>query len=257
MIDTPAILAGLLAITATMVVLWFCSVYLRNVSIIDIFWGPVIGLASVVYWLQLTSPSARAGLMLMLVLAWALRLGVYLFFRNKGKPEDRRYVAMRERNDPGFWLKSLYLVFLLQAFLAWVVSLPVYGAMQGAAALGIIDYIGVLVFLFGLIWESLADWQLARFRKNKTNEESVLDTGVWRYSRHPNYFGEFCLWWGLWLLAFSAGAAWTIVGPLLLSFFLLKVSGVAMLEKDISERRPAYQDYIRKTSAFFPRPPSR
>lgn len=256
MIDIPAMLAGLAAITATMVVLWFFSVFLRNVSIVDIFWGPVIGLAGCVYWLPLPDPSVRAQLMLVLVVAWALRLGLYLFFRNKGKREDRRYAAMRERNDPAFWLKSLYLVFLLQAFLAWVVSLPVYGAMQGDAPLGVLDYLGLVLFLFGLIWESLADWQLAHFLKNKTNKDSVLDTGVWRYSRHPNYFGEFCLWWGLWLLALAAGAAWTVVGPLLLSFFLLKVSGVTMLEKDIGERRPAYRDYMRKTSAFFPRPPA-
>ena len=256
MIDISALVVGLVAITVTMIVLWFFSVFLRNVSIVDLFWGPVIALAGYFYFLPLTSPSPRASLVLILVTVWALRLGIYLFGRNRGKREDRRYAAMRKRNDPAFWFKSLYLVFLLQAFLAWVVSFPVYGAMQGDVPLGVIDYAGVALFLFGLIWESLADWQLAHFLKNKTNRDSVLDTGVWRYSRHPNYFGEFCLWWGLWLLAVAAGAEWTIVGPLLLSFFLLRISGVAMLEKDISERRPAYQEYIRKTSAFFPRPPA-
>jgi steroid 5-alpha reductase family enzyme len=162
---------------------------------------------------------------------------------------------MRRRHDPGFWLKSLYLVFALQAVLAWIISLPLFGAMHGDAPLGLLDYLGAAVFLFGLLWESLADFQLARFLRTRTSQDAVLDSGVWRYSRHPNYFGEFALWWGLWLLAVAGGAWWTIISPLLLSFLLLKVSGVAMLEKDIAERRPAYRDYIRKTSAFFPRLP--
>jgi len=252
MFNATEVFAGLLAITIVMVVVWFFSVFLRNVSIIDLFWGPVIAIAGLTYWQSLAEPSMRAMLVLSLVVLWALRLGAYLLMRNSGKPEDRRYQAMRKRNDPAFWFKSLYLVFLLQALLAWIVSLPVYGAMQGASPLGVIDYIGLLLFVFGFGWEIIADAQLARFLNNKANAGSVLNTGVWRYCRHPNYFGEFCLWWGLWLFALAAGAWWTIAGPLLLSFFLLKVSGVVMLEQDISERRPAYQDYIRNTSAFFP-----
>jgi steroid 5-alpha reductase family enzyme len=238
-----------------MLLLWLISVYLRNVSIIDLFWGPAIAVAGTAYWLTADESSARATIVLVFVWIWALRLGVYLAGRNAGKPEDRRYADMRRRHDPGFWLKSLILVFALQAVLAWIVSAPLFGAMQGDASLGLLDYFGMAVFLFGLVWESLADFQLARFLRDRTSKDAVLDTGVWRYSRHPNYFGEFTLWWGLWLLAVAAGAWWTIVGPLLLSFFLLKVSGVAMLEKDIAERRPAYLNYIAKTSAFIPRQP--
>jgi len=248
-------LAGLQLVLLLMVLLWLVSVYLRNVSIIDLFWGPAIAVAATAYWLTADEHSARATLVLVLAWMWALRLGIYLAFRNAGKPEDRRYADMRRRHDPGFWLKSLILVFTLQAVLAWIVSAPLFGAMRGDAPLGLLDYLGVAVFLFGLVWESLADLQLARFLRNRTTKDAVLDTGVWRYSRHPNYFGEFTLWWGLWLIAAAAGAWWTIIGPLLLSFFLLKVSGVAMLEKDIAERRPAYRDYIAKTSAFIPRPP--
>lgn len=248
-------LPGLIAIVAIMVVLWFFSVFLRNVSIIDLFWGPVIAVAAVAYWMPLSQPSLRATLLLLIVFIWALRLGVYLFARNAGKPEDRRYADMRRRYDPGFWFKSLFIVFALQAVLAWVVSLVVYGGMQSNAPLGLLDYAGLALFAFGFIWETAADWQLANFLRTEGGQGKVMDRGVWRYSRHPNYFGEFTLWWGIWLIALSTGAWWTIISPLLLSFFLLKVSGVTMLESDIGERRPAYAEYIRRTSAFIPLPP--
>lgn len=252
----PSLLAGLQLVALLMLLVWLGSVFLENVSIIDLFWGPAVAVAGTVYWLWADAPGTRGTLILVLVWLWALRLGIYLTSRNAGKPEDRRYADMRRRHDPGFWLKSLVLVFALQAVLAWIISLPLFGAMHGDAPLGLVDYLGAAVFLFGLTWESLADLQLARFLRNRTSKDAVLDTGVWRYSRHPNYFGEFALWWGLWLIAAAGGAWWTIISPLLLSFLLLKVSGVAMLEKDIAERRPAYRDYIRKTSAFFPRLPS-
>jgi steroid 5-alpha reductase family enzyme len=251
----PSLFAGLQAIVLLMLLLWLVSVYLQNVSIIDLFWGPAIATGATAYWLSAADPGARATLVLVFAWLWALRLGIYLTGRNFGKPEDRRYADMRRRHDPGFWLKSLLLVFALQAVLAWIVGLPLFGAIHSAEPLVLLDYLGAAIFLFGWIWESIADWQLARFLRTRTNQDAVLDYGVWRYSRHPNYFGEFTLWWGLWLIAVAGGAWWTIVGPLLLSFFLLKVSGVAMLEKDIAERRPAYREYIRKTSAFIPRPP--
>jgi steroid 5-alpha reductase family enzyme len=162
---------------------------------------------------------------------------------------------MRARNDPGFQFKSLYLVFGIQGILAWIIGLPLYGAVFSAEPLSVLDGLAGCLFLYGLVWESVADWQLATFLRTRENNQAVLDAGLWRYSRHPNYFGEFCLWWGIWLFALSAGAAWTIVGPVVLSVFLFKVSGVALLEKDIGNRRPAYQAYIDRTAAFFPRPP--
>jgi len=237
-----------------MVVLWLISIPLRDVSIIDLFWGVAVATSGSVYWLQAEEPTSRGSLMMLLVWVWALRLLIYLYFRNRGKGEDRRYVEMRSKRS-AFWFQSLYVVFLLQAVLAWVIGLPQYGAMLSDQPLGWLDAIGVALFAYGLVWESLADWQLASFLSNRENSGSVMDQGVWRYSRHPNYFGEFCLWWGLGLIALAAGAWWTLIGPLLLSFFLLKVSGVSLLEQDIEERRPGYREYVRKTSAFIPLPP--
>ena len=246
---------ALIAILALMTVLWLVSIYVQDVSIVDLFWGPAIALGGFVYWLEQSPAVMRANLVLVAALLWAARLGIYLYLRNAGKPEDRRYRDMRERNAPGFEYKSIYLVFGLQGVLAWVVGLPLYGGIVSSAPLNWLDALGFSLFAFGLIWESVADFQLARFLSSRQNTDAVMDSGLWRYSRHPNYFGEFCLWWGLWLVAAAAGAAWTIVGPILLSLFLFKVSGVALLEKDISGRRPAYQAYIDRTSAFFPLPP--
>jgi steroid 5-alpha reductase family enzyme len=146
-------------------------------------------------------------------------------------------------------------VFGLQAALAWVISLPLLAATGSTAPLGWLDAAGVALWLVGMIFEAGGDWQLARFKRDPANRGKVLDTGLWRYTRHPNYFGDFCVWWGFFLIALSAGGWWSIVGPLAMSFLLLKVSGVALLEKDIGERRPAYRDYIRRTNAFFPGPP--
>jgi steroid 5-alpha reductase family enzyme len=146
-------------------------------------------------------------------------------------------------------------VFGLQAVLAWIIALPLFGATLGASPLGPLDIAGATLWLAGFLWQAIADLQLARFQKRPDNEHAVMDEGVWRYSRHPNYFGEFLMWWGIWLIAAAGGAWWTCLSPLLLTFLLLRVSGVALTEKDIATRRPAYQDYLRRTSAFVPWPP--
>jgi len=251
-VSLTQLLAGLAGSLALMTLLWAVSVPLRDVSIIDLFWGPAIALCGAVYWLFAAPPPVRGSLAVALALLWALRLCVHLAVRNHGKPEDRRYAAMRRRNHPGFWWQSLYRVFWLQGLLAWIVGLPLFGAVNAPAALNAVDALGVALFAFGFVWESAADWQLAVFLRDRGNSDEVMASGLWRYSRHPNYFGEFCLWWGLWLIAAAGGAWWTVVGPLLISFFLLKVSGVAMLEEDIAERRPAYREYVQNTPAFFP-----
>lgn len=248
-------LFGLATTFVIAVLTWILSVAKHDVSIVDSAWSVLILGAAVTYACTLAVPGPRAVLVLGLVTAWAVRLALYITWRNWGEPEDHRYQAIRKRNEPRFALKSLYLVFGLQAVLAWIVSFVLLAAVASDNALGPLDVIGAAIFLFGLAFETIGDLQLARFKADAGNRGRVMDTGLWRYTRHPNYFGEFCVWWGAYLIALAAGgiwAIWTIVSPLLMSVLLMKVSGVALLEKDIGERRPKYRDYIERTNAFFP-----
>ncbi len=190
--------------------------------------------------------------MLGLAGAWALRLSIYIAWRHRGQPEDRRYQAIRRRNEPNFQWKSLYLVFGLQALLGWLVAAPLMAAVASPAPWSPLDGVGVAVAAFGLLYEAVADAQMARFRADPRNRGTVMDRGLWRFSRHPNYFGECCLWWGLWLVAAGAGAWWTVLSPLLMTVLLLKVSGVPLLEQDLGRHRPGYADYVRRTPSFVP-----
>ena len=214
-------------------------------------------LSAYTYALLLNDLTPRMFLVLFLVSLWAIRLCVYLTWRNWGPHEDHRYVAIRQNNEPHFWIKSIYIIFGLQAVLAWIISMPLFGAIESKVLLTRLDVLGGIVFTIGFVWETIADWQLSIFKANTNNKGKVLNTGLWRYSRHPNYFGECCVWWGFYLIAAAAGAWWTIVGPILMTLLLLKVSGVALLEKDIAERRPAYLSYIQNTNAFIPWFPKR
>ena len=267
--DLSVYLSGLVVLAGAAFLTWVPSVFLRNVAIVDGLWSLMFLLAAATYWYTAPGFDAAVGgeghrapgilerreLVLALVAVWALRLSVYITARNWGHGEDRRYQAIRARNDPGFTFKSLYLVFLFQALLAWVISLPLLGAILGVRPLGWLDYAGVALWVVGMVFEAGGDWQLARFKADPANRGKVMDRGLWRYTRHPNYFGDFCVWWGFYLIAASAGAWWTLPGPLLMSVLLMRVSGVTLLEKDIGERRPAYADYVRRTNAFFPGPP--
>jgi steroid 5-alpha reductase family enzyme len=256
--DMTAMLYGLAASLLAAVVVWAISVWRGDVSIVDSLWSLLFLLALGVYVLVNESNGPRTELVLIMVGLWALRLSAYITVRNHGQGEDRRYRAIRENHQPRFWLKSLYMVFLLQGFLAWVICLPAIAAVSGQAPPGPLDLLGLLVWSLGMFFEVVGDHQLTRFRKRHAADDAVLNTGLWRYTRHPNYFGEAAIWWGVYLIALSAGGGWTIFAPILMTFLLLRVSGVSMLEKDIADRRPAYRDYIRQTNAFFPgkpRPP--
>jgi steroid 5-alpha reductase family enzyme len=235
-------------------VAWLIATARRNAGLVDIFWSLFILIAGAHFAGSAGTPGARTWLTLSLLTLWALRLSAYLAYRNWNAPEDHRYQAIRARNEPGFTWKSLYLVFGLQALLALVVATPLLAATTSSAPLQALDFVGATLIAAGLCVESLADTQLARFRADPTNRGRVLDTGLWRYSRHPNYFGEFCVWWGFFLLALATGAWWSMVSPLLMSVLLLRVSGVTLLEQDIGQRRPDYARYIARTNAFFPGP---
>lgn len=237
------------------VIAWGVATLRRNVGLVDIFWSLFILLGAVVVVQASPVPGARAWLVLALVATWALRLAGYLAARNWNAPEDHRYRAIRKRNDPGFEWKSLYLVFGLQAVLAWLIVAPVAAAIYLDGAVGVLDIAGAALAAFGIAFEAIADRQLARFKSGPASAGAVMDRGLWRYTRHPNYFGEFCVWWGLYFVAVAAGAWWTIFSPLLVTALLLRVSGVTLLEKDIGERRPGYREYVTRTNAFFPGPP--
>jgi steroid 5-alpha reductase family enzyme len=243
---------GLAACVAVAALTWAISVMRRDVSIVDSVWSVLVLAPVCVAWNVLPQPGPRATVVLLLAALWSVRLAVYITWRHWGHDEDPRYREIRARNEPGFAWKSLYLVFGLQALLGWVVSMPLIGAVAGDAPWSWLDALGSALFAFGLAIEALADGQLARFKAEPSNRGRVMAEGLWRYSRHPNYFGEFCVWWGLWLVALSAGAWWGVVSPLLMTVLLLKVSGVTLLEKDIGQRRPAYRAYVARTNAFFP-----
>lgn len=248
-------LTGLAVVALAMTLLWLVSLVRRDASIVDPFWGPGFFLACATYVTLAPDRSPRAWIVLALTAVWAVRLGSHLLRRNLRSGEDSRYAAMRASHGDRFPVVSLFTVFWLQAALLWIVSAPLFAAATSEEALGPLDWIGALVVLTGILLEAAADRQLETFKADPGNRGQVLDSGLWRYSRHPNYFGNAVLWWGAYLVAVSGGGAWTVFGPVLMTFLLLKVSGVTLLERDIEERRPGYADYVRRTSAFVPFPP--
>jgi len=247
-----------LAILMTMIILWLASLALKNSSIVDIFWGLGFVLANWVYFV-LTPYGAepRKWLISVLVSIWGLRLSLYILWRNWGKAEDFRYQTWRKEAAAEWWWRSFFRVFLLQGLLLWVISIPLLAAQVAAqpASLQVLDYLGLAVWTVGFFFEFMGDLQLARFRSIPSNKGKVLDHGVWRYTRHPNYFGDSAQWWGYFLIAVSAGGWWVFYSPLMMTLLLLKVSGVALLEKTLKDSKPQYKEYIEKTSAFFPLPP--
>lgn len=241
-----------------MLALWALSLPLRDVSIVDPGWG--LGFV-IVAWIAFGVGEGCHGrrlLLAVLVSVWGLRLAGYLLARKlSDRREDPRYAALRERYGPRFPLISLGVVFLLQGVLIWVVSLPVQGSAPQPDRLGVLDWVGVAAWAVGIYFEAVGDWQLRRFKADPASRGRVMDRGLWRYTRHPNYFGDFMVWWGIYLIALSTGGAWwTIVGPLVMSTLLIRVSGKGLLEAHMSER-PGYADYVASTSGFFPLPPRR
>jgi steroid 5-alpha reductase family enzyme len=248
-----------IAVAVLMAALWLASIPLRDVSIVDPAWGPAFVLVAVVAALTADGCVGRRWLLAAMTGVWGLRLGSYLLVRKLGdRSEDRRYAVMRERRGASFVPWSLVMIFGVQGLLVLIVSLPVQVAAGRGGALSAAIIPGVLLWAVGFAFESIGDEQLRRFKARSDSHGQVMDQGLWRYTRHPNYFGDFCVWWGLWLVALTAGQTWwTFVGPVVMSILLIRVSGAGLLEKDIGNRRPGYADYIRRTSGFFPRPPTK
>ena len=242
---------------AMMTALWPISLMLRDVSIVDILWAPAFAILALAHAVTEPPVKPRAWIAIALVCAWALRLGGHIFLRwRKLGGEDTRYAAIRERNGPKFPLSSLFLIFWLQALLLWVISWPLQAACSGAAPLNMLDALGSAIAALGIFIEAVADRQLTRFRADPANRQRVLDRGLWAWSRHPNYFGDFLLWWGIFLLGLAAGGPWwTMLGAIVMSALLIHYSGAGLMEDTIAQRRPGYADYIRRTSLFVPWPP--
>ena len=256
LLDQPEVLLTTAAVTLiAMLLLWLTSLTRRDASIVDPYWGPGFVLVTVTALLIGAAFEPRGTLMTIMVGVWGLRLGLHLLVRNFHEGEDRRYRSMRDHWGSSFWWVSLFTVFLLQGSLMWIISLPIQAVVTGTGPEGwtLVDVLGILVFITGFLFEAVGDWQLQRFKADPATAGKVLDRGLWRYTRHPNYFGNALIWWGIFIVATSTpGGRLLIFSPILMTFLLLKVSGVVLLESDITERRPAYRNYIEQTSAFFP-----
>jgi steroid 5-alpha reductase family enzyme len=252
------VIAVALAIAALMFVTWILSVALRNASIVDIVWGFGFVVVAWVAWFAIDGYRPRQHLLLALTTIWGLRLAGYLWWRNHGKGEDWRYATMRKRRPATFWWRSLLTVFALQGVLMWFVSLPVQIGQRPdeRGAFLLLAPLGVALWLVGMVFETVGDLQLARFKSDPANKGKLLTTGLWRYTRHPNYFGDSAVWSGIYLVAASTvSGALTILSPIAMTVLLLRVSGVPLLERSLQRRKPGYDDYVARTSSFFPRPP--
>lgn len=242
------------AVWLVITLLWLVSLVLKNASIIDPIWGILFLIQTSLYFIFAADGyEGRKLLILILVAVWSLRLSIYIGWRNWGQPEDFRYAKWREENGSHWWWYSYLKVFLLQGVIAWSISTPLLVAKYSDSPthLTIFDGIGVVIWAYGFFFEAMGDYQLARFKADPTNKGKVLNTGVWRYSRHPNYFGDAAQWWGFYLIALAAGGFWTIYAPAIMTYLLVFVSGVAMLERSM-KKKPKYDDYMATTSAFIP-----
>ncbi len=234
---------------------WLVSLLLRDASIVDIFWGlGFVILAWAYYALTPDGYATRKLLLVALVTIWGLRLSLYILRRNWGKGEDYRYRRWREQAGDKWWWQSYFKVFLLQGLLLWIISAPLLAAQISStpARLTVLDYLSLAVWGIGFFFEAVGDWQLSRFKANPANKGKLLTGGVWRYTRHPNYFGDAAQWWGYYLIALAAGGGWTVFSPLLMTFLLVRVSGVRLLERALKESKPGYKEYAERTSAFVP-----
>lgn len=249
---TAVLFSNATVIASLLIFLWVISLALRNAGIIDAFWGP--GFATVAWNTWRFSDGGPVSFVVpVLVSVWGIRLGVHLGIRNHGKPEDFRYAAMRAKHGNRFAVVSLFTVFLLQGCLLWFISLPIQLNPFQTGNLRLLAGAGFSIWFTGFLMEAVADWQLQRFRSDALNSGRILTTGLWRYTRHPNYFGDFCVWWGIWTVCLAQGTPiWTVASPITMSILLMFISGVTLLEKTLKNSKPGYEEYARTTSAFFP-----
>jgi steroid 5-alpha reductase family enzyme len=248
---------GLAAIVALFTILWIVSLVVRNSSIVDMWWGPGILVIGLAYFLTTDGAQSRGRMVVSLLALWAIRLAWHIGARNIGHGEDFRYAKWRRERGASWWWYSYFKVFILQSVIAWIISMPLYYAMAPATPERFtpLDFAGAIVFAIGFFFEAIGDEQLRRFKADGANKGKVMDTGLWRYTRHPNYFGEAVLWWGFGLFALSTGHYMGLIGPAIMTWLLIRVSGVSLLEQTLKTTKPGYAEYIRRTSSFVPMPP--
>ena len=248
-------LQALVLIVSLFSLLWIIGTLIKNVSIVDIFWGLGFVIAAGFFFIKTEGYHPRKLILMSLVAIWGMRLTIYLAWRNIGKGEDFRYREFRRKyGENRYWWISYFQTFLLQGVLMWLISAPLLGAQYSLAnpSLNILDYIGIVVWLTGFCFEAGGDLQLARFKSDPSNKGKVLDKGFWRYTRHPNYFGDSAVWWGYGIICLASGSWIPVTGSLIMTALIIKISGVALLEKTLREQKPEYKEYIEKTSAFLP-----
>jgi len=247
-------LNGFILVMIMMTLVWIASVIIKNVSIVDIFWGFGFVLLSWLYFFQTDGYLVRKIILLVLVNIWGLRLTIYILWRNWGKEEDYRYQEFRKKHGKKYWWYSFFDTFLVQGLLMILISAPLLGAQISARhrALNAFDFIAIALWIIGFTFEAGGDLQMAKFKSKPENKGKVMRKGLWKYTRHPNYFGDSTQWWGYGFFSIAAGSYLPALGTILMTLLIIKVSGVALLEKSLKDKKPKYRDYIEKTSAFIP-----
>ena len=247
-----------LIILILITLLWVWSILIKNVSIIDIFWGMGFVIVNAFYFYHSETQTLRQSVILVLVSIWGLRLSAYLAYRNIGKGEDYRYQQFRKNYGPDrYWWFSYFQVFLLQGALIMIISLPLLAINTHSSDVNFLDLLALIVWCIGFVFEAGGDYQLAKFKRNPANKGKILNKGFWKYTRHPNYFGDAAVWTGYGLFCIASGIFWPLISVVIMILLLLKVSGVALLEKNLKSSKPQYKEYMEKTSSFLPRPPKK
>ncbi|HBO18266.1 MAG TPA: hypothetical protein DD612_01295 [Methylophilaceae bacterium] len=231
---------------------WLISLKKNNVTHVDIMWS-LFFVLNTIYFYMTFPPSLRSTFVVILVLIWGLRLSTYLTIRNWNKPEDARYLKIRQNNEPNFRYKSVYIIFGLQSVLAWIVGSILLIAIENNQPLTWLDILGFSLTLFGIAYESIADYQLMQFKNDIKNRGKLLQSGLWKFSRHPNYFGELLVWWGFFITTLATGIYFNLIAPLLMTFLILKFSGVTLLEANLIKKLEGYNNYKKKVNTLIPR----
>jgi steroid 5-alpha reductase family enzyme len=247
-------------IMGAILILWLVAVRIKDVSFIDAFWAFGMVMLALSSYFQAEGDPRRMLLLTGLCAFWGLRLAAHLFIRWRTHGEDPRYTKMLgyavEKQGWSWAVAALIKVFAMQGPLLFIVCLPVQLGQISTAPIGVIGMIGAFIALIGISFEAIGDSQLSAFRRDPANKGKVLDTGLWHYTRHPNYFGDACTWWGLYIIAAETSPGlWALPGPVLITWLLTRLSGVPMLERGLRKTRPGYEDYVARTSGFFPLPP--